>query len=257
MADLELLLTKVATALVLPPGVNLVLVVLAWALCRRARALAMVVLLFSLGSLYVMSLPVVARWSVARLESVPALSERVLAESSAQAIVVLSAGSFRAAPEFGGQDVVGRNSLLRLRYAAHLQRRTGLPILVSGGRVFAAGESLAVLMRTSLADDFDVRVRWLEERSRNTAENALFSSEILRDAGVSTILLVTQAGHMARSVAAFENTGLTVVPAPTGFASTRKDADTVLAWLPSASSLGTVSLVLHEYIGRLWYWARY
>lgn len=257
MPDLELLLTKVATALVLPPGLNLVLIVLAWALWRRARALAIAALLFSLLSLYVMSLPVVARWSEARLQTVAALSDRVLAASSPQAIVVLSAGRFRDAPEFGGKDVVGRNSLLRLRYAAHLQRRTGLPILVSGGRVFSDGESLAALMRTSLEDDFDARVRWLEDRSRNTAENALYSSQMLRDSGVSSILLVTQAGHIPRSVAAFANTGLSVVPAPTGFVSTDSGSDTIVAWLPNANSLSTVSLVLHEYIGRFWYWVRY
>ena len=257
MAEFELLLTKAATALVLPPGSNLVLCLLAWVLWRRARAFAAATLVFALASLYVMSMPVVARWSVARLETVPALSDSALRAASPQAIVVLSAGRFYEAPEFGGRDVVGRNSLLRLRYAAHLQRRTRLPILVSGGRVFSDGESLAMLMKTSLEQDFNARVRWLEERSRNTAENASYSAEILRGAGVSRVVLVTQAAHMPRSVAAFEQTGLAVVPAPTGFSSIHSGDDDIIAWLPSAHALSSVSHVLHEYIGRFWYRLRY
>ena len=51
----------------------------------------------------------------------------------AQAIVVLGAGTYRDAPEFGGLDSISRNALFRVRYAAYLHRQSGLPILAAGG----------------------------------------------------------------------------------------------------------------------------
>ena len=43
-------------------------------------------------------------------------------------------------------------------------------------------------MSRALQEDFGVPVRWREERSRNTFENALFSAEMLRQAGVGSAL---------------------------------------------------------------------
>jgi len=56
----------------------------------------------------------------------------------------------------------------------------------------------------------------LENDSENTAENAFYSAEILREKNIKTIILVTSAMHMPRSVALFEAQGLNVIPAPTG-----------------------------------------
>src|SRR5256885_5533642 len=59
-----------------------------------------------------------------------------------------------------------RSLLERIAYGAFLAHRTALPVLVSG----TAPEALA--MRVSLARDFGIQVRWVEERSRDTFQNA-------------------------------------------------------------------------------------
>src|SRR5204863_172014 len=99
-------------------------------------------------------------------------------------IVILGGGDERlAAPEYGGEPAPGPVLLERIAYGAFLAHRTALPVLVSG----TAAEALA--MRVSLARDFGIQVRWVEERSRDTFQNAQFSSRLLKAAGVSRILL--------------------------------------------------------------------
>lgn len=53
-----------------------------------------------------------------------------------------------------------------------------------------------------------------EECSQTTEENALFTSAILRPHGVNSILLVTDAPHMWRSLLVFRSVGFHVIPHP-------------------------------------------
>ncbi len=57
-------------------------------------------------------------------------------------------------------------------------------------------------------------MRWIEQASRNTAENARNARRLL---DVDTILLVAQAMDMPRARMMFESAGFTVVPGPVGF----------------------------------------
>ncbi len=252
---MEILITRIIEALVFPPGGVLLLFVVGLVLLRQRSALARPLLWLSVGIGYVFSTPLFADFLMTQLQSHPALSAKEVKASGGRAIVVLSAGRNEQAAEFGGVDVVGENTFLRLRYAAHLHRMTGLPLLVSGGRPLGEeGPSLAHLMAESLQQDFGIDTVWLEERSRTTGENALFSEEILTQKGIDTILLVTQAWHMPRSVAIFEQLGLKVIPAPTAFVGSGDDFQ---IFLPSAKYLHATRYALHEMVGMLWYKIRY
>lgn len=102
----------------------------------------------------------------------------------------------------------GLFTLDRLRTAAALQRRTALPILVTGGAEQAAG------MAESLRDDFRVPVRWEETRARDVWQSAAYSAELLQSAGVSRVFLVTDAWDERLAAAAFHRAGIEVTPAP-------------------------------------------
>ncbi len=257
---MELLLVKVAAALVLPPGANIVLGMTGVALWRRARALAAILIFISFASLLVLSMPALGNALYKGLESFePRLPGAAVADEVG-AMVLLAGGRSANAQEYGG-ETVSDFSLVRLRYAARLQRETGLPLLVSGGSVYGESTSEAALIRDVLEDDFNVPVRWLEDRSRTTAENARFSAELLASEGVAAIILVTHAMHMPRAAIAFEEQGMRVYAAPTGFlfsaGSGSGSGGGVSAWLPSARALQTSQVALHEYLGRLWYAIRY
>jgi uncharacterized SAM-binding protein YcdF (DUF218 family) len=202
--------------------------------------------------LYALSTPVVSDQLLAMTELTHgALSERRVEREKPGAIVVLSAGRYRSAPEYGG-DTVDGVSLERLRYAAHVARKTDLPVLVSGGRHRDDETPLAHLMKKVLEEDFGVAVRWVEERSRNTFENALFSAEVLKNENIGSAILVTHAFHMRRASEAFEQAGIRIVPAATVFAST-DFAFEMRDLVPQASSLLRSAYALHELVGLVAY----
>jgi len=178
-------------------------------------------------------------------------------DTHAQAIVVLAAGRLEHAAEYGGKDIPDYVALARLRYAAKLQHETGLPILVSGGNISSNGAraSKADSMASALREDFVTPVKWVEGKSENTAENALFSAELLRQDGVRRILLVTDAMHMPRAKMVFANTGLDVIAAPTMFFGAGAVGPSF--FLPSAEGLRCSYYAIYEWTGLFWYWVRY
>lgn len=182
--------------------------------------------------------------------------------AGAQAIVVLAAGRVSNAGEYDGRDIPDHTALARLRYGAHLERRTGLPVLVTGGNGGSGqdpanirqGFTKADAMAKALREDFGVPVKWIERRSRDTGENAIYSTEMLRRAGVKRILLVTDAMHMHRARGVFQREGIEVVDAPTMFV---YNPDFGLdAWLPSAEGMRRSWYATYELLGIAWYHIR-
>jgi len=256
------LLNAIPRELILPPTSLFLLIALGLLLWRRWPRLGRWVAGTGLALLTFLSTTGGAGIFVAPLERMT-VPLRTPERMGAQAIVVLAAGRLRNAPEYGGRDIPDYVALARLRYGAHLQRRTGLPLLVSGGTGAKAGKpgfALADAMSTALREDFGVPVKWLERGSRDTAENASFSAAMLRASGVKRILLVTDAMHMARARIAFERAGLEVIDAPTVFFSRPPAAGepdfAVSDWLPSAEGTRLSWYAVYELIGLAWYRVR-
>lgn len=252
------LLNAIPRGLILPPSNLFLLTILGLLLWRWRPRAGRAIAATGFALLALLSTTAVADFLVTPLEnmSAPLTAPK---QAGAQAIVVLAAGQLRNAPEYGGRDIPDYVALARLRYAAHLHRATGLPILVSGGfagkpvgkdRVYSFGDAMA----SALREDFGVPVQWVERRSRDTAENAAFSAAMLHAQGVKRILLVTDAMHMPRSHAAFERAGMEVVDAPTVFLGGR--ATSINAWVPSAEGMRRSWYASYELIGLAWYRVR-
>jgi uncharacterized SAM-binding protein YcdF (DUF218 family) len=250
------MIAGVVRMLILPPASLFLLLALGLLLARRCPRVSRVLRVGAVALLFFLSTGWGARMLVYPLEHMT----RALPESqhpSAQAIVVLAAGRYVNAPEYGGAEIPDYIALARLRYAAHLYRATSLPLLVSGGNGTPDGslKPKAKAMAAALEYDFGIPVKWIEPASATTAENALFSARLLKQENVSRILLVTDAMHMPRSVMAFRENGLQVIPAPTIFFSAGE-----LTWLdllPDAEHLRRSYYALYEWIGLGWYFMRY
>ncbi|HTD02548.1 YdcF family protein [Undibacterium sp.] len=173
--------------------------------------------------------------------------------TGAQAIVVLTAGRVVAAPEYVKKDIPDYIGLARMRYTARLHRESQLPVLVTGGfgKRYDNDQSLAEIMATGLEQDFATPVKWLETESINTAQNAELSAKILRLAGVTRILLVTDAMHMRRAKLAFQQQGLQVVAAPTVFLNAYDIRLSSL--MPTMGSLRRSYYAIYEWLGLLLY----
>ena len=243
------LVTNFIAAFLLPPLSLLLVLALGIFLLHRRRKFAMPLLLAAFGLLWIASTPYFAEGALHLLESrVTVLDSQ---RQRADAIVILGGGTYFHAPEYAGQDTVGEQTLMRLRYGAKLQRETGKPILVTGGKPLGNRLSEAQQMRAVLEQDFRVPVRWTEETSDNTFENAHHSFRMLQAQGVRRIYLVTHAWHMPRAADVFRRAGFEVVEAPTAF-TTRYQTD-LLAFLPRAEALRDSKIFMHEVIGLVWY----
>ncbi len=242
-------ITNLIATFLLPPLSLLLMLALGIFLLYRRSKLAKPLILAALGLFWIASTPYFAEGALHLLEAqtTPLDTSR----QDADAIVILGGGTYFHAPEYAGQDTIGDATLARLRYGAKLQRETGKPILVTGGKPLGNSISEAQQMRMSLEQDFRVPVRWMEEESDNTFENAHHSFRILQKAGIRKIYLVTHAWHMPRSAEIFRRAGFEVVEAPTAF-TTRYQID-LLALLPQAESLHDSKIFVHEVIGLLWY----
>jgi uncharacterized SAM-binding protein YcdF (DUF218 family) len=247
---LDVGLTHTIETLILPPGGLILLLVLALTLGRAV--LGRLFALLVVAALYLASTPFAASHLAAGLETYPALTATQMTQTGAQAILMLGGGRYSAAPEYGG-DTVNAITLERARYAAVLQRRTGLPLIVSGGAPMSDQAPESHLARQVLENEFGVKVAAVEDRSLNTRENARLSAPLLKGMDIHRVLLVTHAWHMARAVQSFQGLGIELVPAPTGFIHKQGAPPQWRDWLPGAQALRETYLCLHEYLGALWY----
>jgi uncharacterized SAM-binding protein YcdF (DUF218 family) len=88
----------------------------------------------------------------------------------------------------------------------------------------------------------------LENQSRDTFENAVFTRRMVEPAEGETWLLVTSAFHMPRSMALFRKAGFDVVPWPVDYR-TRGDEQPGLATDNALDSLSATTMALREWIG--------
>lgn len=249
-----MLIRYIFKQLLLPPGCLVLLLCLAlWWRARRPRLAAACLGCGVLG-LWVMSLPVVTEYAARAIETEAPLpqSQWAALHQRAEAIVVLGAGRERGDPAWGGSDQPTGVALARMRYAARLAKASGLPILTSGGLHYGSPPSEAFIMAQSLAQDFGQPVRWQEERSRTTWENALLSAQMLKAEGIERVVIVTQAWHMQRARWSFERAGLQVVPAPVGFFGVDNGAP-LGGWMPESRAVWRNGQLLNEAVGLLGY----
>lgn len=234
------LLKKFVSAVLLPPAVFLLCIAIGLLVMRRRPRLGRVLAWGGLACIWLMSTPATVNLITQPLENFPVLQAEDLRRG--EAIVILGAGAHRHMPEYYG-PTPNRLALERLRYGARLARFSDLPVLLSGE---------ARPMAETLRADFGVEPRWLEGDSLDTEGNARNSAEILRRAGIRTVVLVTHAVHMRRSVAEFGAQGIETIPAPLGFLSGFEGSDpepAFLDYLPGPTTAYSAWYAVHEWVG--------
>jgi uncharacterized SAM-binding protein YcdF (DUF218 family) len=144
--------------------------------------------------------------------------------------------------------------MARIATAVRVQRQLGVPIIVSGGVVYAGRSAEAPIVRRFLVDlgvpDEQVI---MEERSRDTEDNGRFSAEIIRQRGFRQPLLLTSAYHMRRSLAMFKRVGMAVTPLPSNFCHDPNYKAIWADYLPGASAMSGTAQALREYLGLGWH----
>lgn len=243
-------LKPILSAAVLPPAGPLLVIAMGLLIGWTRRRTGLLLALAGLLALWFLSCNAVALALAGRLlPRVAPLHVTQLKAQSVQAVVVLGSGIHPYTPEYGHAQP-SHHSTSRLTYGIWLAKQTQLPLAFAGGIGWAATGAQAAsegeVARFVALDKFGVTLRWVDDQSRDTAENARLMAKLMRRDGVRRIALVTDAWHMPRSIGAFERAGFTVTPAPTGFSGPREQR--VLEWIPSSHGLDLSRAVLREWL---------
>lgn len=170
---------------------------------------------------------------------------------SVDGIIVLGGGlESRVNTARGGHELSASGD--RFVEAAILARRfPRARVVVSGGSgSILAGEeaeadSIARLL-TSLGVERERLI--LEDRSRDTWENAVYSHELAEPLEGETWLLVTSAFHMPRAVGIFRKVGFPVVPWPADYMTTGTEAPG-LGGANVVDALDRTTIAVREWVG--------
>jgi uncharacterized SAM-binding protein YcdF (DUF218 family) len=250
------------TALLLPPVPFLLVIWLGW-LARRRRFAGWMAGLGAAG-IWLSSSSAPAEWLLrTAMPGVHALEPQRIAELKRSVaarqpvtVIVLGGGRQLYAPEYGSASLAPY-TLERLRYGVWLSREIGAPLAFTGGVGHGAlpGPSEAEIVSRVAATEFGRPLKWAEGESRDTRENGLRTMALLRGQPAGTIVLVTHAAHMERSVRAFEDAAahaemtVTVLAAP--IALPARGTNELLEWLPSNDGFALARYVIREKLG-LW-----
>lgn len=246
-------------ALLLPPVPLLLLVLIGARLILPRRGLGWFVVIMSVLGLWLGSCVGTAQLlttlalkppSPLSLSDIAELKDEARARKPV-AIVILGGGTEALAPEYAVASL-SAPSLERLRYGVWLNRETGIPMAMSGGVGWGAradGQAEAQIGARIASQEFGRPLKWTEDTSRDTRENALRTVALLRADQINHIVLVTHGTHMPRAVKLFEAAAggaIRIQPAPMGLAKSNRDP--WLDWIPSPGGFMKVNAVLHEIV---------
>ncbi|MCA0048712.1 YdcF family protein [Mesorhizobium sp. B283B1A] len=171
--------------------------------------------------------------------------------------IIVLGGGFEGAINLarGGYELSGSGD--RMVETAILARRfPQAKVVVSGGNgsLFLDGEGdadTAPRLLGPLGVSTDRLV--LEDKSRNTYENAIFSRKLVEPKPGETWLLVTSAFHMPRAKALFDKAGFPTVPWPVDYRTSGKEG-VGLFRDNAADSLENTTMAIREWTGLFAYW---
>ena len=234
-----------------PPTILITLCVVGALIALRWRVVGLAIVLAASLTLFAVATPAVSSWLLRRAETgVP----QQVDFTGAQAIVVLGS-ELRSGNGADIPDRLGPQSYERLVFAADAYRKLKLPVAVTGGRPADENSTEGALMKAALETEFSVPVKWTEEESRTTWENAVFTASLLRKAGIGKVVVVTHRWHLPRALRSFERAGMRAVPWPAPAA--QPSSNRLGSYLPSMAALQNSFYALHEVIGGLYYALRY
>lgn len=236
---------KFGAAFVLPPGIFLLIFFwLSVKLFRRREKGIAAALLGATLAFYAISTPYLSAALMRNLESAYLPPEN----PSGDVIVLLGGGSTGDTPNLDGDGGLLGDMSARFLASARLYHRLHIPILFTGGKVYAdSGPEAEIVKRDLIGLGVPEKDIILETESLTTGQNAKYTAEILKERGFTRPILVTSASHMKRSVLNFENCGVAVTPFPTGYRANVKPRLFHYMWFsPQSDALDNSVCVMRE-----------
>jgi uncharacterized SAM-binding protein YcdF (DUF218 family) len=179
------------------------------------------------------------------------------AAAGAPAGIIVLGGAISPDISAARSEVALNESAERLTVAAELALRyPEARVLFSGGSgalIFGEGSEAEFAARVFESFGVSRRRVLLEDRSRNTLENAILSKDLARPQPGQRWLLVTSAYHMPRAIGIFRKAGFDVEPYPVDWR-TGGPADAFLPFGTVGDGLRRTDTAVREWAGLLVYW---
>jgi uncharacterized SAM-binding protein YcdF (DUF218 family) len=213
-------LSKVAWFFATPSNllVSLILLGLILACFRRLRAFGIALsLVFTLATIALGLLPIASYILLPLEERFPAFRD----DGRPIDGIILLGGAVEASDSKARGSLVANESAERVLdtiQLAHRYPKARILISGGGGTVFGDGAAEAPIVAAYFKSiGIDPARILVEDRSRTTSENAVFSRELAKPREGERWLLVTSAWHMPRAVGVFEKAEFPVTPYPVDF----------------------------------------
>jgi uncharacterized SAM-binding protein YcdF (DUF218 family) len=250
------LLLKLLAIPLYPAGLVVTLLIISTILFIRHRAKSGTIFVFiALGCMLLFSNAFIARALMRGLET---QYEQKIDYPPASAIVLLT-GSPR--PPISPRHYIEAGAAAdRMLHAVRLLKQGKAPVLVITGTCVSCigkrSDTEAALTKKLVVELCSVRDSQivLEEQARTTREHGIYCKKLFEDRNwAKSVILVTSAYHMPRSVVIFKKQGFTVFPAPTDFHFDKTIVKSVYDFFPTSSALDLSTTALHEYYGMIGY----
>ena len=242
---------KIITPFILPPGLFILALIISGTLFIFLRRRKIGIFNLAVGIIFwIFCSTPFSNLLISGLES----DFHIPAQVNGDVIILLGGGIIDKAPDFSGYGTPSDRMMGRIVTAVRLQKNLDIPIIISGGKWDKNKSSEAIIVRRFLIDlgvDEDKII--IEEKSKDTYENARFTSEICRRKDYKKVILVTSASHMKRALLSFEKFNIDAVPFPSSFKSKNISSSGWHSYLPRSSRLMLTSDAFHEYLGIFYY----
>lgn len=231
------IISKLFTYLILPPGIFIILLILA--AFKKFKYLFLISGLF----FYFISTNYGANLLNKPLENNYYKTQKNI---TCKSVVVLSGGSNK-------NDTIktAPNAFKRLVYGLEIASIHHLPLIFTGSGIDNYTEADAAkedIKNLKKAFHFNIKV-YYENKAKNTVENAKFTKKLLKENNLSNnICLVTSTYHMKRSEIIFKHFGFNVTPMATGF-NVKENEKFFL--FPKKENFHKSYQAIHEYFGIL------
>jgi uncharacterized SAM-binding protein YcdF (DUF218 family) len=237
----------------LPPGI--LILVFIW-LCFRVRQKSgrpSIALIVTTVILYLSSNSLISNFLIHSLEYRYQPPRPVRGD----VIIMLGGGATLDTPNLHGRGHLSGPAANRLLTCLQLYQELKAPLVLSGGQVTeTTGVEAEIARRILLETGIPADRILIENKSRNTTENARYTKKLLQKYHFRRPILVTSAFHMPRAVKQFQKSGVKVLPCPTDYLTRPSYRFEWANLIPSAGAMGETSVALKEYLGLLvarWY----
>jgi uncharacterized SAM-binding protein YcdF (DUF218 family) len=169
-------------------------------------------------------------------------------------VILLGGGVYDAVPDLSGIGSPSDEMAQRIITAVRLQKRLNIPIIVSGGAALKEQALEAPIVNRFLIDlGVPEGKIIIEDKSRDTLENAKNTKIICEKKGFSKPMVVTSGLHMKRAVLSFDKMDMKVIPVPANLMTSSGKKYILYDYLPDRGSFSSSAFAIHEYLGLLFY----